>query len=78
MAKLPLINGWEIGFTQDVVVASLERGGMDDTAIDVDFAEDATEASVVVRDALERYSFEEEWDGSDEDLAFLKTFAYRY
>lgn len=79
MAKqFPLIGGWEIGFSQDVVQAALERGGAGDAAVNVAFAYDAPEAAIFVRDALEKWSFEEEWEGTEQDLAFIKAFAYRY
>lgn len=78
MAKLHLINGWEIGFSKDVVVASLERGGAGDAAFNVTFAYDAAEAAIFVRDAIEKFGFEADWEGSDRDLEFIKAFAYRY
>lgn len=78
MANLPLVNGWEIGFSKDVVVATLEKGGAGDASFNVAFAYDAAEAAIFVREALEQWDFEEAWGGSPEGLAFVKAFAYRY
>jgi hypothetical protein len=78
MAKFPLIDGWEIGWSKDVLVASIERGGDTETsaAFNVAFAEDAAEAAAFLEkdiDALAR-----NWKGNDRDLEFIFAFVKRF
>lgn len=41
MASNLMVNGWEIGFSRDVLVAELELAGESDMAFNVDFASSA-------------------------------------
>lgn len=77
MAKLPLVNGWEIGWSRDVLVASIERGDTaTNAAFNVALAYDANEAAHYLEkdiDAIAR-----NWEGTDTDLEFIFNFVKRF
>ena len=77
MASSLMVDGWEIGFPKDVLVASLERGNTaTDCDFNVSFAYDAAEAAIFVRQDLD--DILDNWNGSDQDLAFILAFARRF
>lgn len=78
MAKFPLINGWEIGWSKNVLIASIERGGDTETnaAFNVAFAEDAAEAANFLEEDIDRIA--RNWKGSEQDLEFIFAFVRRF
>lgn len=77
MAKNLMLDGWEIGFSRDVLIAELERGAEElETAFNVSFAYDAAEAAVFLREDLDEIVAG--WEGSENGLAFVKAFAEKF
>ena len=78
MAKLPLVNGWEIGWSRDVLVAAIERGGDTGTNADfnVSFAVDAVEAAEFLEQDIDKITLN--WEGSEQDLEFIYNFIRRF
>lgn len=73
---LMLNNGWAIGFSKDVLIAALERGGCEDMAFNVAFANDAAEAAAFLRSDI--FSLTDDWEGSEADITFIEAFAHRF
>lgn len=77
MAKLPLINGWEIGWSQDVLVAALERGdSATNASFNVALAYDAHEAAHYLEKDIDAIA--SHWEGNDADLEFIFNFVKRF
>jgi hypothetical protein len=75
MASDLMVNGWEIGFSRDVLVAELERAGEHDMAFNVDFAIDAADAARMLREESPDYSG---WQGTENGLKFVRRFAEKF
>lgn len=78
MAKFPLIDGWEIGWSQDVLIAAIERGGDTETnaVFNVSFATDAAEAANFLEEDIDTMT--RNWKGDDRDLEFIFNFIKRF
>ena len=76
MASNMMVNGWEIGFSRDVLVAELERAGESDMAFNVDFANDAADAASMLREELDIIC--SEWKGTENGLKFVRRFAEKF
>ena len=76
--KLPLIDGWEIGWSKDVLIACIERGGDTQTnaAFNVSFAMNAAEAANFLEEDIDAIT--RNWNGNDRDLEFLYNFIRRF
>jgi hypothetical protein len=75
--KFPLIDGWEIGWSKDVLVACLERGG-DITGSDfnVGMSSTAEEAAQYLEQEID--VIDDHWNGNDRDLEFIHNFIKRF
>lgn len=76
MASNLMMNGWEIGFSRDVLVAELERAGESDMAFNVDFANSAAEAAMMLREELDPIL--SDWKGTENGLKFVRRFAEKF
>lgn len=78
MAKLPLVNGWEIGWSRDVLLACIKRGGDTETnaEFNVAFASDAADAANCLEEDIDRIA--RNWQGTDTDLEFIFNFVRRF
>lgn len=77
MAKLPLVNGWEIGWSRDVLVAALERGdSATNASYNVALAYDAKEAAHFLEEDIDAIT--SHWEGNDTDLEFIFNFVRRF
>lgn len=75
MASNLMVNGWEIGFSRDVLVAELERAGEYDMAFNVSFAIDSADAAEMLRAEEIDYSG---WTGTENGLKFVRRFAEKF
>lgn len=78
MAKMPLVNGWEIGWSRDVLMAAIDRGGDTETnaSFNVAFATDAAEAANFLEEDIDKMT--RNWKGNERDLEFILTFIVRF
>lgn len=77
MAKLPLIDGWEIGWSRDVLIACLERGNTETNAdYNVAFAIDANDAANCLEGDIDLIV--RSWKGTEADLEFVCNFVRRF
>ena len=78
MAQFPLVNGWEIGWSKDVLLAAIERGGDTETnaEFNVEFATDAAEAANFLEEDIDTMT--RNWKGNDRDLEFIFNFIKRF
>jgi hypothetical protein len=76
--KMMLPDGWEIGWSRDVLIASIERGGDTGTnaVFNVSFAEDAAEAANFLEEDIDEMT--RNWKGNDRDLEFIYNFIRRF
>jgi hypothetical protein len=76
--KLPLVDGWEIGWSRDVLIAAIERGGDTETnaAFNVAMAHDAAEAASFLEEDIDRIT--RNWKGDEQDLEFIYNFIKRF
>lgn len=75
MASNLMVNGWEIGFSRDVLVAELERAGESDAAFNVSFAMNTDDAAQMLRNEDIDYS---DWQGTENGLNFVRRFAEKF
>lgn len=73
---LMLSNGWAIGFSKDVLMAALERGGEHDRVFDVEFALDAADAAAILREDL--FTITDNWKGSEADIRYIEAFVSNF
>lgn len=76
MASNLMVNGWEIGFSRDVLVAELERAGEYDMAFNVSFVNTAAEAATMLREELDPIIAQ--WKGTENGLKFVRRFAEKF
>jgi hypothetical protein len=76
MALDLMVNGWEIGFSRDVLVAELERAGESDMAFNVSFTYDAAEAAAMLKEEFDRIV--SDWKGTENGLKFVRRFAEKF
>lgn len=76
MASNLMVNGWEIGFSRDVLVAELERAGEFDMAFNVSFSMDAADAAEMLRTEIDPII--SQWKGTENGLKFVRRFAEKF
>lgn len=71
-----MMNGWEIGFSRDVLVAELERAGEYDMAFNISFALDAADGATMLRTEIDPILAQ--WKGTENGLKFVRRFAEKF